>query len=340
MKKILLSVLILACFCFSKLSKEEDALPIVYEQHPDQRPDFGLGEHYGYSILYKYAVSQDATLSFEKDYPRMHAALAFENIMEAFIATLYDQGKYPRSFDVLHNVHACTGTSPEAYADLLSGEVDVIFCFEPSVQQLWLAADQGVSYNLTPIGREAFVFFVNPGNPVKSLTSAQVRDIYSGKITNWRTVGGKDAPIRAFQRPKNSGSQTILEKIMDGTPLMTPATENYHIAMFEIVEAAANYRNGENALGYSFLSYATNLWKQREASDPRTVKLLTFDGVAPTIENIRNGTYPFVQDFYAITLSGRETPNTKKFVEWIISPQGQDLIQHAGYVPVHDAWPE
>lgn len=71
---------------------------------------------------------------------------------------------------------------------------------------------QAGSLKLTPIGREAFVFFVNKRNPVDSLTVEQIKDIYSGTVTNWKEVGGKKASIRAFQREENSGSQTKLQK--------------------------------------------------------------------------------------------------------------------------------
>ncbi|WP_279401693.1 substrate-binding domain-containing protein [Piscibacillus salipiscarius] len=66
--------------------------------------------------------------------------------------------------------------------------------------------------NMTPIGREAFVFFVHADNPVDSLKVEEIQGIYSGNITNWKEVGGEDVEIRAFQRPEGSGSQTMLKR--------------------------------------------------------------------------------------------------------------------------------
>ncbi len=75
---------------------------------------------------------------------------------------------------------------------------------------------QGLTFHMIPIGREAFVFFVNHKNTVENLTLGQVQQIYAGKITNWQEVGGKNDAIRAFQRPADSGSQTALEKNYGG----------------------------------------------------------------------------------------------------------------------------
>jgi phosphate transport system substrate-binding protein len=86
----------------------------------------------------------------------------------------------------------------------------------PSPEQRAEAAENGVTFNLTPLGYDAFVFIVHRDNPVDNLTSEQVRAvraIYSGEITSWKSITGVDEEIIAYQRLKNSGSQTILERI-------------------------------------------------------------------------------------------------------------------------------
>ncbi|MDV2887769.1 substrate-binding domain-containing protein, partial [Alkalihalophilus pseudofirmus] len=84
---------------------------------------------------------------------------------------------------------------------------------------------------MTPIGKEAFVFFVNPKNSVNDLQVSEIKGIYSGNIKNWSKLGGKNDRIIAFQRPKNSGSQTLLEKIMGNTPIMEPLKEEVREGM-------------------------------------------------------------------------------------------------------------
>ncbi|MDR1323786.1 MAG: substrate-binding domain-containing protein [Candidatus Margulisbacteria bacterium] len=316
--------LLLACPLFGGLDKAEDALPKVYEHHPEDQLSLGFWETYSWADkYYKAGISLNSSLKITKDRPKLHAALAFLGLEEVLVAAVYEEGGNQPHY--LHDASVRCGTSPEAYSALLSGNADIIFCFEPSDAQLKQARELGVSYKLTPLGKDAFVFFVNKQNPVRNLSSKQIQDIYSGKITNWRLVGGRDAAIRAFQRPKNSGSQTILEKVMNGIPLITPPTENYHVSMWDIIEAAANYRNAENALGYSFLYYASAMVRNEQ------IKLLSFDGIAPTRENIQNETYPFTETFYAITIEGRETENTKKLLQWLSSAEGQKLVELSGY---------
>jgi phosphate transport system substrate-binding protein len=156
----------------------------------------------------------------------------------------------------------------------------------------------------------------------------QIQDIYQKNITNWNMVGGNDENIIAFQRPENSGSQTImLAMVMAGKTLPAPIREEYSEGMGGIISDVARYRNFSNAIGYSFRYYAT-------AMNPHSnIKLLSIDGVEPTIQNIRNGTYPFTIDVYAVT-AGTENENAGILIEWILSEQGQRFIEACGYVAV------
>jgi len=171
------------------------------------------------------------------------------------------------------------------------------------------------------------VFFVNKSNPVNNLTIEQIQGIDSGRITNWEEVGGNNASILAYQRPANSGSQTALEFIMDGVPIMNPPIDRISGAMNMIFEEVAAYRNHGNAIGFSFLFFTTEMINSNE------IKLLSIEGVSPTRETIQSDQYPFSGTFYAIT-TGNETENTHKFIEWILSNQGQYLIEKTGYVPI------
>ena len=86
--------------------------------------------------------------------------------------------------------------------NLINGRVDIIFALAPSEQQLAEAKRLGKELKLTPIGKEAFVFFVNEKNPVKSLTADEIKGIYSGEITNWKEVGGKRRTFVPFNVQK------------------------------------------------------------------------------------------------------------------------------------------
>lgn len=207
---------------------------------------------------------------------------------------------------------------------LVEGRTDVFFGALPGEQEVKNAQDRGVEFECTPVGREGFVFLVNANNPVDSLTVEQVRGIYSGKITNWKQVGGADEPIVAYQRNKNSGSQAMMERFMGGKLVNNPPSTVYS-SMGGLVRSVADYDNGQGAIGYSFRYYVTNL------VGDYPVKLLAIEGVEPTAENITRGTYPITGDFYAVTRKGDEDPNLARFLEWVCGAQGQELVEKSGY---------
>ncbi|WP_404328759.1 substrate-binding domain-containing protein [Mesobacillus maritimus] len=180
---------------------------------------------------------------------------------------------------------------------------------------------------MTPIGREAFVFFVHKDNPVEELSIGQLQGIYSGKITNWQEVGGNNEKIRAFQRPEGSGSQSALMNVMDGVPLMEPPSEDIVSAMGGIIREKTNYQNRKNAIGFSFRHFSQDM------VDNGKIKNIAVEGILPTKENIQNETYPLVDNFYAFT-SNHEHPHDQPFIEWMQSKQGQWLVDQTVYVPV------
>ncbi len=115
---------------------------------------------------------------------------------------------------------------------LIDGKADIIFCAKPSEDQIKKAEEKGLTFNMTPIGKEAFVFFVNKRNPISNLEAEQIRGIYSGRIINWSLLGGKNLPIKVYQRPQNSGSQTMLESISDFFYAITANTQNQNVSKF------------------------------------------------------------------------------------------------------------
>lgn len=217
----------------------------------------------------------------------------------------------------------------EAYKSLVNGDVDIFFGSMPSPEQKKLAEDAGKELVYTPIGKEAFVFFVSEDNPVDGLTSEQVRDIYSGKITNWRKVGGKNFPILAFQRPKNSGSQTRMEYFMGDVPLKEPLTAEFEVSMVGVVSSVAGYQNKKNAIGYSFRYYATQMVLP---DDSGHMKFLSLDGVYPSPESIKDGSYPLTGQLYAVSLADNDNEYVGKLLEFMTSEQGRRIVSETGYI--------
>ena len=148
-------------------------------------------------------------------------------------------------------------TTDYAWRNLIDGKNDLLLVYEPSEETKKIIDESPVKLKVTPIGVDALVFIVNQKNKVKNLTTEQIRDIYSGKITNWKELGGDDAVIEAYQRVLNSGSQTLFLNLVmkDVKPVDAPI--KYRIeGMDGLIETLASYNNTGNALGYSVFYYA------------------------------------------------------------------------------------
>lgn len=285
-----------------------------------------------FNHLQKIAVlDKPASLRIGKDYPRLDGATAFAYVYAAFLKATYElPAGYPLESAVLSkDFHLFSiSTSRGGYTALIEKKADIFFGLEPSEAQRQEARRAGVGLRFVPIGKEAFVFFTSVDNPIDSLTLEEARGIYSGKIRNWKELGGDDAPILAFQRPENSGSQTIMEnKVMNGESMITPPREELIQEMGGLLTAVADYRNGRRALGYSFRWYVTALH-----AIPG-LKLLPLDGIAPTPENIASGRYPVIAPFYAVVREGHTSPQIEALLTWIAGPEGQELVSRSGYVP-------
>jgi phosphate transport system substrate-binding protein len=268
-------------------------------------------------------------LTLMDDPPNLDGATALYPVYASFVNAVYPVGDYPpynwRNEDSVLKV-LCS-TTPDAYTNLLEKKADIIFCAKPSEEQRQQFIGSGLKLNLIPIGKEAFVFFVNKENPVSNLTVKDIQGIYSGIIKNWKELGGKPERIKAFQRSKNSGSQTALENIMVDIPIIKPPKMNIASGMGDVINEVADYRNFGNAIGYSFLYFSTQMVKNNQ------IKLLSINGIYPSKETIQNGSYPFSDNFYAIYVDdGNE--NIKLFIQWILSDQGQELIEKTGYIPI------
>ena len=256
--------------------------------------------------------------------PTINGAYALYPVYASVVQSLFPPGDY---FGTVR-----TNGSDSTFPELLGKfgpdyTPDMLFSAPPSKRQLADAAACQLTYEITPFAREAFVFFVPKTNPVSDLTQAQIRGIYSGQITNWKEVGGPDVAIKPFQRNEGSGSQTMLQKIMGDTPIMPPIKEDRLSGMGGVIDTVASYRNSKDAIGFTFRYFSTEMFKNG------SIKLLSVDGVAPTLENIQNGTYPFLTDCCVITCRPR-SENTKKIVDFLFSPAGQELIRKVGYTPI------
>lgn len=255
-----------------------------------------------------------------ENYPRIDGSTATLPLAEAFKSNFTGTG--------LSEVEITHSKTHNAYVNLIKGSTDLILVTYPSEDESKLAQDEGVELEIVPIVKEAFVFFVNKENPVDNLSLEQIQQIYSGKVTNWKEVGGTDKKILAYQRPENSGSQTgMLSLVMQGIKMMKPTTETVAMSMADIIDVISDYDNGDNAIGYSYYYYATTMYTKD------TMKLLAVNGVEPTYENIKNGLYSIQTAYYAVIRKDEpEDSATRKLLNAMKSERGQNVAKEAGYV--------
>jgi len=186
----------------------------------------------------------------------------------------------------------------------------------------------GVTLIETPIALDAFVFVINPDNPVESLTIEQIEDIYTGKITNWKEVGGNDSEINPYVRNANSGSQETMESlVMKDLPIMEfpIAQERVVHSMVGVIDVLIR---DINSICYTFFYY-----KEQILRDLLT-KTIAIEGIYPNKNTIFHISYPYVSEVYAVIRSDLdESSMAYQVYEWLQTAEGKYVINESGYLP-------
>ena len=168
-----------------------------------------------------------------------------------------------------------------------------------------------------PFAIDGVAAVVNPANPVGGLSKEQLSKIYSGEITNWKDVGGADASISLYMREDGSGTRETFETlaIADGAVSAKSNVVNSNGAMKTAVA------QDENAIGYVGIGHLDD-----------SIKALVLDGMTPSQENAKNGSYKITRLLYMNT-KGQPEGLVKAFIDYIYSPEGDEIIAKAGYIP-------
>ena len=285
-------------------------------------PNINVHEYLPFKEDSKIVKYDSKTLKLTDNLPKIDGAAALFPVYSAFVNAVY-----PDTTELHDGIFEYNNT-PEGYQNLAEKKTDIFIGVYPSEDQIAYAGTNNTTYKYTPIGTEAFVFFVHKDNPIENLTTEQIQGIYSGEITNWKQVGGKNEEIAAFQRNEGSGSQSMLERFMGDKPIMEAPTELKNDLMSGIIERVSNYKNKTNSIGFSFRYYVEGIIKNPD------IKMISIDGIAPTAENIKNGTYPVVTPIYAVTYEEQTNENVNKLLNWILSDEGQYIIEETGYVGI------
>jgi phosphate transport system substrate-binding protein len=173
-----------------------------------------------------------------------------------------------------------------------------------------------------PCAKDGITVFLNESNRVKELTIQQLSNIYQARITNWKQLGGDDAPIRLYGRENSSGTYAFFkDEVVKGDYAASCQTLPGTAAVVNAV------KKDKNGIGYGGAAYAAGVKHclvKRDANTP---------GIEPTPENIAKNQYPITRYLY-LYMRNKPTGETKKFIDWILSPEGQKIITEVGYFPV------
>ena len=213
-----------------------------------------------------------------------------------------------------------------SYVNLIEDKTDLILVARPpSKDELELANSLGVELESRAIALDAFIFVLNEKNPIKSLTIREIQDIYTGKITNWKEVGGRESDINPYQRDPNSGSQELMEALVMKDMEMIDAPEMILYGMMGPI----NYlSDDEDGIGYSVYFF------EEFMAPNENIKLLEVDDVIPNYENIKTRNYPFTTEVYVVIRNDLdENSNAYKLKDWLLSEGGQKVVKESGYVP-------
>lgn len=273
----------------------------------------------------KQETQQGSFVFTKENYPKMGGSLAALPLGEALTANALGIER-----DEASSMLVFEGSTTDNYEALVDGTFDIILAYEPSGEALAYAEEKGVKLEFETIGLDALVFITGKENPVENLTTQEIKDIYTGKTTRWSEVGGNDQKILAFQRNKDSGSQTLFDKLINlGDDLMKPQSDYIVGSMIGLLEAISGYNGTDEALGYTVYYYLTNM----EASTLATSKLISVDGVMPSNETIANGDYKLVNEFYVVMRADEvEDSPTRILFDWICSSQGREIAENENYV--------
>ncbi len=226
------------------------------------------------------------------------------------------------------------GGSGTGIAALINGTVDIANASRAMKEgEIEEAQANGIEPVEHVVAIDALAVILHPDNPINELTIDQLADIYTGRITNWSAVGGKDAEIVLLSRETNSGTHVyFLEEVVrkgesDNSDIFAPQT----LLMPSSVGITSELRRNPNAIGYDGLGYV----------DPAHEKVLAVAAnaespfVLPTVETASSGAYPLARNLFMYT-AGEPQGSLAEYLGWILSPTGQAIVAELGFVPLPD----
>jgi phosphate transport system substrate-binding protein len=190
------------------------------------------------------------------------------------------------------------------------------------------ARAHGIDPKEFKVGLDGIAVVVNPKNPVDKLTIAQLRDIFTGRVTNWKDVGGQDGKIVILSREVNSGTHVFFKE-----HVLTQNGKQEEFAAQALLLSSSQAIADEvthnvNAIGYYGMGYISDKQKALAvAKDEKSVY------EKPSVDNVRSGVYPIARPLLMYT-AGEPQGSVKAFIDFVLSSQGQKIVEQIDFVPI------
>jgi phosphate transport system substrate-binding protein len=223
------------------------------------------------------------------------------------------------------SVQVTGGGSGTGFAALINGTTDICNASRPIKDKE--IAQIKEKFKTTPIeiktAIDGIALYLNEANGVNELTIAQIKDIYTGKITNWKDAGGQNAKIIVYGRENSSGTYEFFKEhvLLNNDFALEVQTLPGTAA---VVNAVGKDKNG---IGYGGTAYSKGIKLAKVKKDAAT------EGALPTEESIKGGKYPVSRYLYLYVLK-RPEGDMKKFIDWVLSKEGQSIVAEVGYFPL------
>lgn len=175
----------------------------------------------------------------------------------------------------------------------------------------------------TVVAKDGLSVYVNDSNPISELTMAQLKAIFTGKVDNWKAVGGRDAKIIPYSRENSSGTYVFFKEHVLENADYTPRAQAMP-GTAAVVNAVVKEKNG---IGYGGAAYAKGIKVLKVKKDDKS------PAIEPDDKTIKNGTYPLSRPLFFYTRTG-VSPEIKAFIDWVLSPDGQGIVTKVGYFPI------
>lgn len=322
-----MGIVLLICISIASISCENEE--IVPETVEKPTKEINSSTNIMSDTANEYGITHE-------NYPMIDGSTSTLSIVKAINRAMY---KYMENDNFPYNA---SKTVP-SYNLLIDKEVDLIIVPYASTEILNLAESEGINLEFYPIALEALVFITPIENETENITKEQVRNIYINYgIKNWSELGGLNRELVPICRNADSGSQSQMDNLVLDNEDMHPDIQNNYVelTMEGMLELVAFYHSGgldgnptnSYALGYTLYTYLINMGEMTGIDE--RLKMLSFQGISPTEENIANGSYSLTDGYYAVIRDDLpQEHSARNIIKWLRSSEGKESIKNLGLIP-------